>query len=463
LGFAALAWPSVASAHAFEIGRADVPIPIWLFIWGAAAVLVASFVALSIGWRTARLEREQWRPLSQAVSQMVINPITEVLCGVAGVALLGVVVWSGIEGTDVAEINFSVTFVFVTFWLGGVLASVVLGNVYRAFNPWRAIARLGALALRLTLGRRVSPPLSYPQRLGRWPAAAGLVAFVWMELISGAQGPGVTPRATAIAALIYTLYSLCGMALFGIEPWVSRAETFSVYFGMFAELSAFEVRNSRLGIRRPLSGVSGWAKVPGSIAVVVATVAGTAFDGAQDGLLQHPIATVFLRLERLGLSLATATKVAETLFFALSIAVVAGIYWAGVRGMRTVEGSPRLAQLGTRFAHTLIPIGLAYLTAHYFSYFFFGEQDQFSYLITDPLGTGSTGQIYLASLSANLIWYVQVAALVAGHVTGLILGHDKALAVYGGVKRAALSQRWMLLMMVTFTCLGLYLLSRANG
>ena len=209
---------SVARAHAVAVGREDVPVAIWLFIWGAAAVLVASFIALSIGWRTARLEREQWRPLSQAVSQMLINPVTEVLCGAAGVGLLGVVVWSGIYGTDVAGINFSVTFVFITFWLGGVLASVLLGNVYRAFNPWRAIARLGALALTLTLGRRVAPPLSYPQRLGRWPAAAGLVAFVWMELISGAQGPGVTPRATAIAALIYMLYSLCGMALFGIEP-----------------------------------------------------------------------------------------------------------------------------------------------------------------------------------------------------------------------------------------------------
>ncbi|MGN6167729.1 MAG: fenitrothion hydrolase [Solirubrobacteraceae bacterium] len=463
LGAAALAWPSVASAHAFEIGREDIPIPIWLFIWAAAGVLVASFVALSIGWRTSRLERERWRPLPRAVSRLLTNPATEALCGAAGVGLSGLVVWSGLYGSNVAETNFSVTFVFITFWLGGVLASVLLGDVFRAFNPWRAIARVGAFALKLMLGDRASPPLSYPERLGRWPAAVGLAAFVWMELISGAQAAGVTPRATAVAALIYTAYTLCGMALFGIDRWVSRAEIFSVYFGMFAELSAFEVRNSRLGVRRPLSGTVGWAKVPGSIALVVATIAGTAFDGAQDGLLQQPIATIFLRLQRLGLTLVPATRIALTLFLGLSIAVVAGIYWAGVRGMRTVEGSPRLAQLGTSFAHTLIPIGLAYLVAHYFSYFFFGEQGQFSYLIRDPLGTRTPGQIYLAALSASLIWYVQVGTLVAGHVTGLVLGHDKALAVYGGVKRASLSQRWMLMMMVTFTCLGLYLLSRASG
>jgi hypothetical protein len=122
-----------------------------------------------------------------------------------------------------------------------------------------------------------------------------------------------------------------------------------------------------------------------------------------------------------------------------------------------------LSELGTRFAHSLIPIGLAYLVAHYFSYFFFAEQGQFSYLISNPLGSGTTGEVSVTLLSANLIWFVQVGALVTGHLTGLVLAHDKAIAVYGGVKRSSLSQRWMLVVMVAFTCLGLYLVSRANG
>jgi hypothetical protein len=286
---------------------------------------------------------------------------------------------------------------------------------------------------------------------------------VWIELISGVDGPGATPHATAVATLIYTAYNFCGMALFGTEPWVANAETFSVYFGMFAELSPFEVRHKRLGVRRPLSGATAWASVPGSIAVVVATLGGTAFDGAHDGALQHPIATVYLRFMRLGLTLTPATSIADTLFLVLVIAAVAAIFWIGVRGMRTVEGSPPLMHLGTRFAHSLIPIGLAYLAAHYFSYFFYGEHGQFTYLISDPLGTRSAAQISVPSLNPTLIWYVQVGALVVGHVTGLVLAHDKAITVYGGIKRAALSQRWMLAVMVAFTCIGLWLVSRANG
>lgn len=463
LGVLMLVWPSAASAHAYDIGRPDVPLPIAVFIAGAAGVLIVSFIALSILWPTTRFEQEHWRPLPRSVSRVLLNPVTEVLSGACGVALLAVVVWSGFYGTNVAIVNFSVTFVFITVWLGGVLVSVLLGNVYRAFNPWRAIGRAVALAVDATFGRRTSPPLSYPRGLGRWPAAAGLVVFVWIELISGVNGPGVTPHVTAVAALIYTAYNFCGMALFGIERWISNAETFSVYLEMFSELSPLEVRNKQLGLRRPLSGATAWATVPGSIAVVIAALGGTAFDGASEGALQHPISTVWLRLMGLGLTLAPATRIAETLFMVLVIAAVAAIFWIGVAGMRTVEGSPPLSQLGTKFAHSLIPIAIAYLTAHYFSYFFYGEHGQFTYLISNPLGTHTAAQISVPTISPTFVWYVQVGALVVGHVTGLVLAHDKGIAVYGGSRRAALSQRWMLLMMVAFTCIGLYLVSRANG
>ena len=136
--------------------------------------------------------------------------------------------------------------------------------------------------------------------------------------------------------------------------------------------------------------------------------------------------------------------------------------------MTSVRGSPAFGELGRLFAHTLIPIALAYLVAHYFSYFVFGEQAQFTYLLSDPLGNGSdyfgtaTGAINYAALSASAIWYVQVGALVCGHVTGLALAHDRAISFYADPRQASRSQRWMLVVMVSFTCLGLFLLSQSN-
>ena len=106
--------------------------------------------------------------------------------------------------------------------------------------------------------------------------------------------------------------------------------------------------------------------------------------------------------------------------------------------MHTVRGSPPVRELARSFAHTLIPIALAYLVAHYFSAFLYQEQAQFTYILSDPLGHGSDlfgtagGGINYGIVSSNTVWYVQVAALVIGHVTALTLAHDRAL---GGLRR----------------------------
>ncbi len=459
-------------AHGVLVGRQDLPIPTWLFAWGASIVLIVSFVVLSLAWRESVLSSDRWRPLPEPLSRAVTALGTQIVAGAIGLLLLAAVVYTGFEGTQEPNLNFSITFVFVTFWLGMVVLSILLGDVFRAFNPWRAIARATGAAFRLMAGQPHAPPLRYPERLGRWPAVAGIVGFVWFELVYGTggfQAVGLEPSTVATGALVYTGYTLVAMTLFGAETWLLRGEAFSVYYGMFSQLAPLEVREGRLGVRRPAAAATHWATVPGSVALVVATIGNTTFDGAQEGLWQQPITDLFNRLMDLGFGATAALRTSESIFFALTLMGVAAIYWAGVRGMRTVRGSPSLSSLGRLFAHTLIPIGAAYLAAHYFSLFVFGEQAQFTYLLSDPLGDGSdlfgtaSGGIDYGLLDANTIWYVQVAALVTGHVTGLILSHDRAITVYGDAGRASRSQRWMLLVMVAFTCLGLFLLSQANA
>ena len=468
---AGFAFPEPAAAHAL-VGRQDLPIPEWLFAWGASVVLIVSFVALTLAWRRPLLEAERWRPAPGWLSRLLVNPITELVAGALGVFLLAVTLWAGVEGTDAPDRNFALTFVFVTFWLGLVGASVLFGDVFRAFNPWRAIARAFGAGFRLVVGQSTPPPLRYPERLGRWPAVAGLVAFLWLELVYGQTGfgtLGIIPRTVAIATIVYSAVTFAGMSLFGIENWLRRGETFSVYFGMFARISPLEVRGGRLGFRRPLSGLTGWVgDTAGSVALVLITIGGTAFDGAQEGALNEAITSTIEWLLDLGLGPTAALRVANTLFFALTLAAVAAIYWAGVWGMRTVRRSPPLDRLGRAFGHAFVTIALAYLVAHYFSLVVFQEQAQFTYLLSDPLGDGTdlfgtaSSGIDYGLISATGVWYVQVGALVVGHVLALALAHDRALTVYGEPRLAARSQYWMLVLMVGFTSLGLFLLSQAN-
>jgi len=460
--------PALPYAHAL-VAKQDLPIPAWLFAWAASIVLVVSFFALSAAWRKPRFEEERWRPSAAWLTTVLRSPPIQVLCGGLAVFLLGVAIYAGIHGTEAPDRNFAITFFFVTVWIGFAFVSALVGNVFPAFNPWRAIARVAGGAHRLLAGR---PPrhLAYPERLGRWPAAAGLLGFVWLEVVYGSSGGvavGLEPHAAGVAACVYTAYTLAMMALFGCETWCARGEVFSVYFGMFSQLAPFGVEDGRIGRRRPLAAATHWvAGASGSTAVVIASIATTSFDGAADGAYKGALESVERWFADAGVGPLATIRIADTIFMAGTVAGVAAVYLLGVKGMRSVPGAPPFRQLARGFAHSLIPIALAYLVAHYFSLFVYQEQAQFTYLLSDPLGTSTTDLFGTAehgidfnALSPNAIWYVQVAALLVGHVFGLTLAHDKALVYWRDYRRASRSQYWMLAVMVAFTCFGLYLLS----
>jgi hypothetical protein len=463
----ALLFPDAASAHAL-VGRKDLPVPAWLFAWGASLVLVISFALLSVAWTAVRLQREEWRPVPRWISRAILNPVTEMLCGGIGVGLFVLVLYAGFRGISDPTQNFSVIFVFYTSWLGMVLVSVLLGDVFRAFNPWRALSRLVSGGFRLIAGQSAPVPFSYPDRLGRWPAVLGVLLFVWLELIAGG-GASPSPHDVAVGTLIYSVITFACMTLFGVEEWIGRGETFSAYFGMFSRLAPFEARQGDLGVRKFLTGAPQWAALPGAAALVLVSIAVTSFDGAQEGALSGAIRWTFERCSDLGFSLPDSFRVANTIWLLIVFGGVALLYWLGVKGMHTVRGSPPVRELSRSFAHTLIPIALAYLVAHYFSAFLYQEQAQFTYILSDPLGHGSDlfgtagGGINYGIVGSNTVWYVQVAALVIGHLVALTLAHDRALGVYDDVRHASRSQYFMLAVMVGFTCFGLFLLSQANA
>src|SRR5271154_3212315 len=135
LGLVALILPASADAHGI-VGKADLPIPVWLFSWTAAIVLVVSFVALSTMWTRPQLQEEHRRRL------FGLPRVLEWLAGAFGVGLFALVLYSGFDGAQVTQANFSVTFIYVIFWVGIPVASVLFGDVFAAFNPWRTCGRV---------------------------------------------------------------------------------------------------------------------------------------------------------------------------------------------------------------------------------------------------------------------------------------------------------------------------------
>lgn len=456
--------PAPAAAHGLVI-RGDLPIPEWLFAWGAVVVLIVSFVALATLWPRPRLEPERWRPLAGGLGRALTSRPVEVATGAIGAFLLGVVVWSGLWGVESPQANFAPTFVYVAFWLGLVPASVAFGDVFRAFNPWRAIGRgFGWLAARVARGD-LPRPLPYPERLGHWPAAAGILAFTWLEL---AAASGDSPRSVAIATLIYSALTFLAMALYGTRAWIDRGEAFSVYFNLISRVSPLERRGRELGVRRPLSGLAELEPLPGTVALLAVMIGSVSFDGFSGGSLwQDAVPPLQDLFGSLGLGPAGALELSFGVGLVAAILVVAGFYRLGIAGVRSVGGELSAAALARAFVHSLVPIAIVYAAAHYLSLLLIQGQ-ALAFLASDPLGEGwnllgtATSTIDYGVIGANATWYLQVGFVVAGHVAALMLAHDRALVLYDRARVAVRSQYWMLAVMVGFTTLALWLLSEAN-
>ena len=448
------------------VARSDLPIPEWLFGWAAAMVLVVSFVALAIIWPEPRLEREGWRPLPAWLGRVLTSRAVEILCGAIGIFLFGLVIYTGLEGVQSSTANFAPTFIYVIFWLGFVPASVLLGDVFRAFNPWRAIGRAVAWVAKTAARGDLPAPLTYPEKLGRWPAAAGIFAFAALELVAS---NGDRPENLAIAVLIYSAVTFIAMALYGVERWCDRGEAFSVYFNLFSRISPVETRGREIGLRKPLSGLAALPPAAGTVPLLAVMVGSVTFDGASEAQPWTDISPDLAQFfQDLGLTPQHSLELAFLLGLILAILLVYGFYRLGVLGARSVGGGFSANRLANAFVHSLVPIALAYVAAHYFTLLLFQGQAM-AYLASDPLGDGSdifgtaNSQIDYTIIGGEPTWYFQVGFVVAGHVAALVLAHDRALALYSDAKQAVRSQYWMLAVMVGFTSLALWLLSQSNA
>jgi hypothetical protein len=145
-----------------------------------------------------------------------------------------------------------------------------------------------------------------------------------------------------------------------------------------------------------------------------------------------------------------------------AVLLVALAYLIAVAGAQFVAG--RGVSFEGVFVGSLIPIAFVYAVSHYLTAFLYDGQSAIR-LIADPLGRGwdllglADFQPNVGFIAPNTVWYLQVAVLVAGHVVGLVVAHDRALSLVPSAATAARTQYAMLALMVLYTVGGMWVLS----
>ena len=267
--------PEAASAHGL-VGRTDLPIPSWLFGWAAAIVLIVSFAALATLWPKPRLQEVSGGGCS-GMPRVVDRSL-----GAIGIGLFVLVVYSGLAGDEgCATANFAPTFIYVHFWVGLVVLSVLFGDVFRAFNPWRAIGRARRWAWAGGPRDRDARPLDVSRRLGRWPAVLGILGFAWLELAYMQQGR--PQRQLAMLALGYAASSSWGWRSSGSRPGASAATPSASTSTSSAGCRLFDGRDRTLYLRPPLSGAPRWPLCRAASPCSCAAIGSTTFDGFSNG------------------------------------------------------------------------------------------------------------------------------------------------------------------------------------
>lgn len=412
-------------------GSADLPIPFSYALIGAAWTLTATFAVVALAWRTPRFDpNTPGRPLPRWVSATVDAPVTRWLIAAAGLAFTAWVAVAAVTGQQDSGNALPGVF-YVLLWVGLVALSLILGPVWRVLSPVRTVARL----LHVTRDH-------YPRRLGYWPAAAGLFAFVWLELAS--PDPG-SLAAVKVWLLIYLAVTLVGAVLIG-PRWCAHADPFEVY-SMIASRCAPWRRNAdgRIAIGNPFHHLLSLPVRPGTVTVLAVLLGSTAFDSFS----ALPVWRNIVDTHTSGTWDATALKTAGLLVFVLAVAVSFSLA-AGATGGVDREGRRALPGL---MAHSLIPIVIGYVFAHYLTYLVEKGQRTFHALMGSP----DAQVYYLLSMHPSALASIKVGFVLLGHVAGVIAAHDRALRVLPKGHQMT-GQLAMMLVMVGYTFTGLYLL-----
>lgn len=435
--------PPTASAHGLG-GRVDLPVPRWLFVVGAATALVVSFVLLGALWRAPRFPLAPRTGRDGAVQGLLRNPVAEWTVRLVSLALFVVVTISSLMPAEPARVLGPVV-VFIWFWVGLAFLQAVLGDWWATLSPFDTLGRL----LGLEEGSR-----PYPPAWGAWPAALGLLGFVWIELTDPFGG---APGSLGLAIVAYTAVQIVGMARYGRAAWIADGEAFGVYLGLFARMAPLQRdARGRVVLGAPVARLAEVPVRPGLLALILVALGSTTFDG---------FTRTTLWLDWTGSLVGVARSVTATAGLLAAIGLVGLLYALAMRAASaSVPGDgPGWHPLAVRFAHSLVPIAFAYVVAHYFSYLVIEGQFLFAAL-SDPFdlawdlfGTAGKG-INLDVLAPTTVWNVQVAAIVLGHIAGVVLAHDLALRLFpeGGAMRTQLA---LLGVMVLFTAGGLLILS----
>ncbi|SEL72532.1 hypothetical protein [Haloferax larsenii] len=425
------------AAHAGSLGGSlrSVPAPFWLVVVSGGGVVGVSFLVSAFVTDDETLGAFARRSIALG------RPVELVGRGlqVGGVVGLLTVVAVGLFGPKTAIANLGVLLVWVGWWAGFTMQTYLVVDVWPLVNPTRT---LGTVVR--SLGR--GPTRTIPEAVGSWPSVVGLLALVWVEVVSPLSA---NPRALAVVVLGYSVVTVAGAVAFG-DAWFDHVDPVSRVFRLYGLLAPIQRTDDGLSVSFPGAGLARveTAMDTDDVAFVIALLWVTTYDGLVSTVAWGRVLDALVPVPSWVVNL---------------VGVVAGFLVFFVVYRRAADSARKTAEtyvtgdfIAGWFAPALVPIAAGYHLAHFAGYVV-GLAPALATVAFDPFSPPAN-----ITVLAIPEWFgsLQLVFVVLGHLLAVWVAHTRSFDVFPGRLQPLRSQYPFVVVTICYTASSLWVVAQ---
>lgn len=430
--------PSTAHVGGLSGTVSSTTVPTWLMLFTGGGIVGASFLFTSLMTDHAAIRAiNQWR-LPIPTPPALRTAVRWLIRG-ASITILLVIIVLGLTGPRTPTSNFAILVVWAGWWAGYTMTVYLIGNTWPVLNPWRTLAEiLPCDQLR-----------SYPKRLGAWPSVAGLLALVWLEVVSPVAED---PQLLTYLIIGYTLLTLAGATVYGTDTWFGWVDPVSRVFRCYSRLAPFQQTESGIAFKLPSAAIAE-QRVPlrtDETAFIIALLWVTTYDG----FVSTPLWAAGARpLVGIGLP--------PLVLYFLTILGGFGLFfsiyrYAAQRARETGRTYVTSGFIEGWFAPALLPIAAGYHVAHFLGYFLT--------LLPALLTVGSQPFSPPANVQVIVLpgWFsiLPLLFVLLGHVLAVWIAHALAFDLFPGKLKPIRCQYPFIIVMIFYTITSLWIVTQ---
>ena len=407
---------NTASLNHGVVNVGDLPIPFDMVLNSSALVILITFVYLKVSWKESIVTPRQ----------EVFNDKQNFIGKLFGIIILFLLVAPGIFGNESSKTSIAPLILWVFLWIGVPVLGLLFGDIYSKFNP------LNLFSLKSDKPESV------------YFACILFIGLTWFELVWRRPGNPLN-----IAVVLITLFVCVNLLRYFLKKSLIEVDPLLLLHYLYSKLKLF---NSRPYFRSLLDNIGNLAKLRGIEYFVLLMIGTVTYDGLRETTFWYN--QFGSRTDDMGFS--------TMMFLIMNLGTILFYRFACFFAIKVGGSDLELNHVSNLFGHTMLPIAFAYHVTHYLTLLLF-ESQTFFYRFNDPIGIGMnvlnveepTINYFIEPL---VIWGIQVAVTLLGHMLSVVLAHDLAVKLFGH-QQSDKTQYIFLFITVALTLQALFVLS----